>query len=264
MRNVTEWKGHRVWRLLPVMLMVGVLACVASSASAEMILSTTWSAPQGLMYTADVPGAYPATGTWQHNNSAILGTLVGTGGGVGNLDPGATFTWSGNRLELPSGPYPGDQSAGGVADATFLGYTPTGPGDHNFEMVGSATLFPADPPFFAMVGPGVLLEGVVHEFRVRESASPNNLDMIVAQTFEVTGGLLTNPANGLYYNVGQMLAFGLSIQAAEAATTIDVEGFSYAISSGQSGTQFALYLPEPGSLVLLALGGLGVLRRRRG
>ena len=269
MSSQMEWKGSGggKWVLLGAMFIALVIALPAQ---AERIDFATWSANESFMYQPDaVNMPAPATGTWMFQTSVYGAAFVGESGGSGIFTGSNNMTWNGNRLETPDIPnsYLGDYSSGGRARAEFNSYEPVNPGDHNFEITGFAMLVPnGGGPVFLGNGVDPLLEGVVRDFAIEESITENDLDLINGLlAFEVTGGLLTNPANGLNFNIGDFYNLTLSVQNAstpDVANNGDVLGFSWPISTGGGGTQLGLTIPEPATLALLGMGGLLMLRRR--
>jgi hypothetical protein len=161
--------------------------------------------------------------------------------------PGAEIAWVGGNMIQ-------DFSSGLVADATFAA-------GGTLEITGKVY----ETTFFTEIYDGLLLTGTLSSFRFTESGpSTNLLDMADEDgipgnaVFTPTGGWLTT--NGMMEMVGD---YYIDLSATDAQNgNGEVDNFQHDIWT-TAGSQLALWqVPEPGT-VLLLLGGLGVLARRR-
>ena len=174
----------------------------------------------------------------------------------------------------------------GIDGGNIVGYYRDGSGDyHGFSYDGS-TYTPLDVPgasdtyAFGIDGDHIVGQyysgGNVHGFLHDDSVGTSTvLDMPgVSDTraFGIDGSNIV----GWYYNVGSYHGF-LHDSAIDTYMALDVPDASNTYAQGIDGSNivgyykigssyhgFLVSIPEPGTLSLLALGGLMVLRRRRG
>lgn len=227
---------RRRWSLL---VASGAVAVAAFGAQAEIvqIAGNVGATPTYLgspTYEWNIPGAALSSG------SAVGSVFWTIAPNFGNGP--AVFNWTGNALDQ-------DLSSGGLADGTFL---PGGNLSFDGEVYSGATL----------LHDGLLFEASVGAFHVQELVNDQN-------KLHLNGTILLTPTAGYFLDEGMLApAYEMSFQAvsAEQMTPTGVGPLTDFQTDIVMITQMQFTMaaiPEPVTAMMLVLGGLIVVTRRR-
>lgn len=186
------------------------------------------------------------------NNGSVVSI---TGGLPWSMNP--TGSGSGS-VEMVDAPLTADLSSLGDASATF------GPGG-TFTVAGKLFSGPnsAFPLVWDSTNDGPILTGTLSGFSAMEPDSDDFLDVSTIIFTPTGGGLFGGGLDYQMHNQGYRLEFSTTgAQQTDGSSVFHLQDFQNDIFTIES-FQWQLQIPEPGSIGLLAMGGMFLIRRRR-
>jgi hypothetical protein len=242
----TTRSGLKCSRRLCVIILP-ILFFMSSAAQGDTILSLAGNIGAAPIFNG-------STDQWTIPFASLTNGSISDGTGYPNIwfiDNSTDLTWMGNPLNTDLNP--GD---------------PTQPADALFDGGGTLTitgkLYDAT---YNLLYDGLLLEGNVSGYRMTETGpDSNNIDLVENTAFVTVqdGFLMDNTLGVMNMPEGSKYWLDASFGKVEqdGGDLLNWQGGQY-VSGTSTGISLAYWIPEPGSALLLLVGSMSLLIRRR-